>query len=559
MNRLLLEGNVPGGWRAHALLVIVLGAIAYAASFQVPFYFDDFLLLNNPVFVGHQGLAAVWQREAARALTYTTFYANYLLNGDRPWGYHLVNLLVHLATACTVLLLARTLGKTPALAEVDSKGDGRYQIAAVVAAIVFVLHPLNTQAVTYIVQRSTEFSALFYLLAIFTYIRARSASCVRQRVAWLVVCAAISILALLSKQNAATLPLALLLVEFVFFPASYKKTVLLGMLALLTITGIVVFVSVLDSGQLSIESIEYTLRVGLRESDEFTRSEYLAMQTQVLWHYTRLFIIPLNLQLEYDPFASKSWGNVLVILATGAHLAVLGSALFFVRKHPLPVFGVLFYYVAHLIESSVIPISDILVEHRTYLPNVGLCVVSGWLVGKLYSRYSQRRTVILIVTGVVSILLLVLTVQRNFLWRDPVAFFEQNTRLAPDNVRAWGQLGTAHINKMQYPAAYAALKKIDQAKLNDNTREKYYANLVIALAGMEKPEEAIHIGRQALDSNAVGSTVLRAVMLNNMAVSYAALGLNEQALRSLEESLRLDPTNVDVVRNIKLMRNAGIR
>jgi len=554
MNPELLEKM--GSLRWGLFISVMLGLMAYIFSFQVPFYFDDVLIFSNSAITKHLGLAAVWNSEATRPLTYLTFYLNHLLGGERPWGYHLISLLSHLATVTGVYLLVRTLSRTPNSGITSSESGVRYEFAAVVAASIFAVHPLNSQAVIYIVQRASLLAALFYVLAILAYLKTRLATSGAQRTKWFVTCAGAGMCAFMSKENSATLPLAILLVELIFFQISRKKFAVVGSLFLLVqIITVATYLYVQTAGSLSLEALDLETRGTLATS----RSGYFAMQTQVLWHYIRLFGIPLGLHLEYEPPLASSWGDALVVLAAIAHSIVIGAALFFARKKPVLAFGVLFYYTAHLVESSVIPIPDVAFEHRTYLPNIGLCIVAGWLVSELYARYQNWRSNVVFSTTIVVVILLIITIQRNLLWQDPVAFFEQNTQVEPKSARAWGHLSTAYIDKQNYTGAFGSLQKVDKARLNGTTRDKYLVNLVISLAGMGRATDAIKVGRSVLDTKMIYDPKLRAVMLNSLAVSYGATGYGEQAILSLEEALQLDPNNQDVIRNYASVKKAGLR
>ncbi len=550
-----MDRNMPkimSNMRWGLWAIVILGILAYAVTFQVPFYFDDSVFLADPAFTNHQGLMAVWHSDATRPFTYTTLYLNYLFGGSSPWGYHVVNLIFHLATAVLVLLLAHNLSATPNSGVASTASGDSYMPAAVIAAWLFVVHPLNTQAVTYIVQRAAVFCAFFYLLAMLAYLRARLGSPGAARAGWVVLCVVAGVFAILSKQTAATLPLSLLLIELMFFPISRKKMAALGGVLL---AALLLAIALFASGKVSLATIDRATR----ETFGLTRFGYLADQTQVLWHYIRLFLAPIGLRLEYEPPSTNDWGAAPVILASLAHLTVLGTALFFARKKPIPAFGVLFFYVANLVESSILPIRDIIVEHRTYLPNVGLCIAVGWLFRALYLRYLNHRSAVVLTAASIVAVLLIMTVQRNLLWRNPVAFFEQNTALEPGNARALGELSTAYINKHNYTAAFDALRKVDRTKLNSTTSDKYLVNLVIALAGMGRNQDAIRVGRSVLDTNTIYDPKLRAVILNTLAVSYGALGLDEQAMRSLEEALQLDPNNAEIVKNYAIAKRAGLR
>src|SRR5690606_15959745 len=176
---------------------------------DVPFYFDDFPSIRDNALI--RSLTTAADFAPTRAVGYLSFALNYALHDYQLWGYHLLNILIHAAASLTIYMLARWMLATPALAG-HCPERARLWLP-LVAALLFALHPLQTQAVTYIVQRLASLAALFYLLSMAAYLRGRLIESARQRLLCFALAGGFALLAFLTKQNTVTLPLALLLLE----------------------------------------------------------------------------------------------------------------------------------------------------------------------------------------------------------------------------------------------------------------------------------------------------------------------------------------------------------
>src|SRR6266545_2878493 len=207
------------GWDATLLIVLTAG-IAYSNSFAVPFQFDDAVALTgNPAITGFH-----LDPRGRRILGDLSFAASYRLFGDRPLGYHVVNVAIHVANALLVFWLVRSLVRSYSMRR--AAAGGRDTAIAVVAAVLFAVHPMQTQAVTYIVQRYASLAAGFFLLACCSYVRFRLASSARASFAWYALFLASSLAAFETKESALVLPLAILLLELVFFSATARRRLL---------------------------------------------------------------------------------------------------------------------------------------------------------------------------------------------------------------------------------------------------------------------------------------------------------------------------------------------
>lgn len=416
------------------LFLAVMAALVYGHTLDVPFYFDDkSSIIDNPAINDLGDLQSLWQYARLRVVTYFTFALNYHFHGLDVAGFHIVNILIHFLVGCAVLFLGLTLLRTPS--GLLPEPAGRW--FPLLTALFFILHPLQTQAVTYIIQRSTSLAALFYISSMACYVRARLSRDVRETLTWISGTILLASLAIFTKQNTATLPFAFLLLEVVFFRAKAKHIAMGALTTCLMLAGgYILMIFIFGAFPFSLESLDALTR----ETQNFSRLRYLAIQIGVLWTYIRLFFWPTDLHLDYHLTIPVGINDPLVMAQLAAHLAILITAFFMIRRLPIAAFGLIFYYLAHMVESSIIPIRDIVFEHRTYLPNLGLCLVSGWLVSMALCK---RRTTALVLIAVFLISLSTLTWMRNSVWRDPVAFWQDCIKKAPGNSRPYIHLGRA--------------------------------------------------------------------------------------------------------------------
>ena len=421
----------------YPLLICIVVLIVYGHTLSVPFYMDDYSsIVDNPVITQQEGITALWLYCKLRVVGYLTFAANYSVNGLHVSGYHVVNILIHCLAGFSVLWLITGLIKVPVIREKSDAANLEW--LPLVVALIFVLHPLQTQSVTYIVQRLTSLAALFYISSLSCFIYAKLFSGTSKGRYYISGCGVFALLAFFTKQNTLSLPLSMILVECLFFSDSRRntlRTLLLlsaGMFALW-----VVMASLFHMNPLSLSSLERLTQ----ETELISRQDYFFTQVRVLWIYIGLFFWPAGLHLDHDIALSHSLAPDVLIGLSG-HLLVIAIAILLVRRVPIVSFGVLFFYFGHSIESSFIPIRDVLFEHRTYLPNLGLSLVTGWfLVQWLPGMIGKKAASVFIVT--LCLLLAAVTWSRNATWRDPVKLWRDSAVHAPDKARPWSELGRA--------------------------------------------------------------------------------------------------------------------
>jgi protein O-mannosyl-transferase len=523
----------PGMIFRYSIIQISMIAMAvlavYGHTLDVPFYLDDFSsIVENPLIYRQAGLAELWQYSPLRILTYLSLSWNYHFHQFQPVGYHLVNIILHFLTGLAVWGMLRACLRTPG-------GQGVSLWLPLLAALLFVLHPLQTQAVTYIVQRATVLASLFYLLTILAYVQARLATGA-VRWGWTGLGLGLALAAFLSKSHSASLPLALVAVEAVFFQAPLKRLAQGVGLALVAV--LLVWLGAALSIGYEVFSMKGWVELS-RETADISRFDYLASQVQIIWRYIFLFIWPFDLHLDRD-VALVTFAAPLSWLALAAHLALIGAAWYW--RSPWVLFALLFYYIAHSVESSILPIRDLMFEHRSYLPNVGLSVVLALLILRL--RWSAAVAVVLLLS------LALLSWQRNDMWRDPVRLWTHNAALTPAKDRPWGILGKHLLVVGRVDEAAKALEYALALQRAQNKTENPLdlINLVVAWRYLERTDEALALAQQALTQPM--PTSARAKLLVNQGNIYYSQNQFKHAEMLYRQALYTDDESLEARANL---------
>lgn len=435
-------------------VITVISLIAYSNTFKSDFQFDDgahiiesekIMNLSNYLTARH------WMDIDNRPLAHFTLAINHKLSektGGVPGvtGFHIFNLLIHILTGIFTFLLVREIFRTPVGKKLDVAKYSDY--IALFTALIMVAHPIQTQAVTYIVQRMTSMAGMFYILAAYFYTRGRNAQIYNEftsakQIAFLAYALIAGFLGFLSKQTAITFPLALLLVEVSFIRDNKGKVFKQYLLA---VSGVIAVVFLLG-----------IIMVGIpKEVESITRGQYLLTQFKVIPKYIQLAFLPINQNVDYYWPISKSFGTK-EILGLAFLLVLIAGAVFLFKKYRLISFGIFWFFIAMLIESSLIPIRDVIFEHRLYLPLLGFALILSYLVFKFLTRKSVRYAII-------AIILLIpvyaaATLNRNEVWKTRYSLWSDAVKKAPQRERAWYWLGSAYNNDKEYDKALEAFDK----------------------------------------------------------------------------------------------------
>jgi tetratricopeptide (TPR) repeat protein len=440
-----------GEWPKAVPLLILAGLLAYSNSFTKAFVFDDTVwITGNPDISSLSRSMAGGSRPVVRV----TLWLNYALGGLNPTGYHAVNLAVHVLAGLTLYGLIRRTLLLPRFA-------GRYErdapYLAFAVALLWLIHPLQTQSVTYVIQRCESMMGLFYLFTLYAWLRGATGGS-----RWWFVAAPVSF-ALSSgcKEVAVTLPPVLVLFDRIFLADSWRA-VLRRWLPYLAVFGVWAYYLFPAAAGATGGAADTGVGVGIRSATPWT---YLLTQSEVILHYVRLSVWPRGQAIDYVdwPIAQslrEVWPSFLVVSAG------LFASLVLMYFRP-PVGFVFFCFFAFLAPtSSVIPIIDPAFEHRMYLslaPVVIGVVFATYLV-LAAAHWSDRKRAVFGGAAVASaaVVLLPLTYARNETYRTQLYCQEVAVAARPNNPRAWASLAALYINAGQLDRAEQALRRVEE-------------------------------------------------------------------------------------------------
>ena len=524
--------------------ILLLGLLAYSNSFQGEFIFDDIeQLVVNPVirdlgaFLGPAG----YRFHPNRFVAYVTFALNHRLGGYDPIGWHVVNVAIHLVNALLVWQLVRLAFRSPRLRA--SALAPSAEAMAFASGATFVAHPLATQAVSYVVQRITSLATLFYLAAVVLYLAWRLRPPGRGRVLLYAGMLACSLLAFRTKEIAFTLPVAIALVEWAFLEGGPRRWLPILPVAALAL---VIPLTLVEVGRPAGDVLA-SADTGTRVQSAISRGDYLKTQAVVVVRYLGLLVVPVGQVLDHDVAIRTTWlapdvaASTLLLLA----LAALGAWLAW-RSRPggarppldpavrFVALGIAWFFVTLSVESSVIPIADVMNEHRVYLPSAGLLPGAVTAVAFLFLRidplHVARNTAL---TGAIAGAVLgVATWNRNVVWRTEISLWNDVAEKSPRHWRALKNLSTNYFKKGRIPEAIAALRKHVEIFPDEPVS---HMQLGVGLYVAHQPAEAEVELRKAvaLDPNDPD-------MLFNLAFFLIEVGRRPEARAYLERLIPLD-------------------
>ncbi|HOW35708.1 MAG TPA: tetratricopeptide repeat protein [Candidatus Omnitrophota bacterium] len=492
------------------LIILSAGIISYASGLLADFQFDDYYTIVNNPLIKHFSPSVLWDHYKARLVTNFSFTLNYLLFGLNVFWWHIVNLIIHVVAAFFAYLLTLITLQSPVLKD-KFKDDDRHLIA-LFSSLIFLLHPVQTQAVTYIVQRATSLAGLFYLGTMYFYARARLNNHVRSYL-WAVIFA---LLGSMTKPIVITLPFMIILYDFCFL-SSLRKTKLekFFLWALFLSPIITVPFLLVGKADFTWESIQTIQGYGT-----MPQIHYLLTQIKVVMTYVRLLFFPVGQNLDYDYRIAASFFEPAVFFSAIGLLALAWLALRLFKVNRLMSFGILWFFIALSAQSSIFPLLDVIYEHRLYLAVYGFSV---FLCIALYKIIKFPKLYITVM-GFIILALATTTCLRNMLWADSVAFMQDVVKKSPNKARPHNNLGFIYFTRGDFARAESEYKK---AIALDPNYFVAYNNLGMAYYEQDKIDEAKEVFEKVI------------MMYPDYPDPYTGLGLVYQGLGREDFSFRL--------------------
>lgn len=556
----------------HLSIVGVLAAVIYTGTISSQFHFDDFdYVINNPI-IRDTGLFFDQARRSeiffsdslirytfrGRLVGYLTFAFNYSINGLSPSGYHLFNVSVHIINALLVYALTGLLLKTPAAAQAGPDFSGPAYLVPFLSALLFVCHPLQTQAVTYISQRFASLAAMFYLLSAVSYISARLSFTKRMRMIWYSSALIAALLAAGTKEISFTLPFVMFIIELLFFEGRKKGRLL--RLAPFLLLALIIPINALSVSQTD-EDLSAAADGIARAKTDISRTDYFVTQFRVIVTYLRLMFLPVNQNFDYDYPLLGSLFNAEAALSLALLCLVIGAGLYLFRRSGgaaaeglflrIAAFGIFWFFMTISVESSVIPTNDLIFEHRFYLPSFGAFAA----VSCLTAFFLHRRPRTLKAVGIAFIVIVMLfsfaAFQRNGVWSDDIGLWQDVIRKSPEKARPYNELGRAFFNAGK---DREAIEAFDKALVLNPAYDWAHYNRGLSLYKLGRYEDAL------LSLTAAAASGLRtAEVFNNIGALYYKKGLSDDAMNYFVLALSENPFHADSWRNLGVVyRDMGM-
>lgn len=451
---------------------------------------DDLALLRDPIVTAPDGWWRSFSPLQTRPLTWFTYWLNFQLHGTSPWGYHLDNWLLH--AGCVFLVrdvLARWLPPG----------------AALIAAGVFALHPIQTEPVAYVFSRATLLMSLFCLLAMRSWGKGEYWAAV----AWFVP-------ALLAKEECVTLPLFFVALHISRSRERKEVAPMIAMMGLSLLAGLrVLYVTAVTAGS------------GAGAQSGVAPFDYLLTQGLALCRYIRLLVIPYGFSIEAPLEVTHS------VLSVVAWLAI--ATLLYLATRRFRNGDVGFWAIAAFIliapSSTILPAADLAADRRMYLPMVALSAIAGLLL------YRRPPWITYSLLGGLALI----SVRQTFIWNQPKDLWTEAQRHAPRKVRPYIQLA-----RLSPPAeALALLNQAQSFAANDPRLASEKGRVFLET---DNPQQALaEFGR------ALALAPSDALAINNRGVALARLNQRDAAIADFQRALKLDPCLFDARHNLKLL------
>ena len=591
------------------ILIPILALIIYHNIYQCPFVFDDRIGIEEHTTIRTlSNYSSPGGLLRPRAIVGFTFALNYKFGKLNVFGYHLVNVLIHIINGFIVYFLAQTIftqlsntsaqrfgevnslrsevqspksevqsrkskiqspkskvqGPQPAISQSTiNNQQSTIFLMSLTAALIFVAHPIQTQAVTYTVQRCASMAAMFYLAAVFFYLKARIlaqsskleaqssgghplSAFSLQSSAFFTLCIICGMLAFLSKQNTASLPGVMLLSEYLVIDRrweGWKRKIPWFCLTFafwgLFVLYVIGFFSAGISGGIEAGALLEDVSRLTQETENVSRWSYLCTQFNVLVIYIRLLFLPIGQNLDYMYPFKTGFFDGYTPLAFAFLIGIIGIGIWNIRKRPVISFGIFWFFITLSVESSLIPIRDALFEHRLYLPMFGFSIIVSYLV---FHFLSNKRSLALVLSLSIIISLGLATYLRNITWQNDTTLWSDVVSKSFHNYRGHNNLGNAL--KKQGRTEKAVEHYLQALRIQPDFAGGH-SNLGNALSKQGHTEEAIEHCLQALRIQPDFAEAH-----NNLAVALNKQGRTEEAIEHCLQALRIDPDFAEAHSNL---------
>ncbi len=542
--------------RGYILLAIILSVfISYSNTLKVSFQWYDYPIIVNNERV--KDLSVLLDNiNGSRFFTFFTFFLNFKIAGLDVTPFHLTNIFIHIIFTTVLFFLLKEM---LSLIFRDIYRESIDYISFF-ASLFFGLHPVNTMAVTYISQRFTTLASLFYFLSLYLYIKARLTS----KNHYFLLSLLCTIISMKSKEFSFTISLMVILIEFTLFRGRRPLVYLI----LFIITMSIIPLSRIDA---FLEPVDQTLSMKTRMTT-MSRWVYFITEQNVLLTYIRLFFLPYGLRADYDYPVSESIFEPSTFLSFLANLTIVVIAILFIRKdynYKLIGLGIVWFYIALSVESSFIPLLDLIFEHRLYPAMPGLVMVVTGIV--MFIPINKYRKPIVVISSFFLFIFMILTLMRNNVWLTEESFWRDNYNKEPWKIR----IAMNYANTIPPQEALKIYSRFLERYPDDVALLNGLASAIMQTKDAKGAEEILKRSLGIVETKE-GLLLMRDIYLKNgeydnarfyterlielepgNSIHHYYLGLISEyqgdmklAESSYKRAIELDPSNVDALNNL---------
>jgi tetratricopeptide (TPR) repeat protein len=539
-------------WLSIALLLIIV-FLTYSNIYNNSVHFDDDFVIYNPDLHNPAALKKIFDINKFRFIPFLSFAVNYYVSGDKLASYYFINILIHFVNSVLVFAVVNFLFKSPGMKDHPIAKYANY--FSLIAALIFACHPLQTQAVTYIYQRLASLATFFYLASVYYYLKSRlRKKGFFKKTVLIFISLFFIILGIFSKENAFTIPITIILLEITFLTRKCRFIYAAVIISLVIIAvGIYLFYEQ-QVPEKYLYSNPYLVKIFYPQPNfngEIVESKnYFITQFKVLPIYFLQLFFPVRQNFDHDFRMVSTFSDPNVIAGIAFIFLSLITALYYYNKNRFIFFGIFWIFITISVESSILPLSDVMFEHRVYLPMLGFALL---LIGIVWEILNHKKSVynifigFLILCGVYS----AKSYFRNMVWKNEYTLWGDAAEKSPDKARTRFQKGLAALEESKIEEALAEFKKTNEIlptfQAAYSQRAYIYFNTARYIEAIEEYTKYIDITRK---------TRQYPDGFLNRARTFAKFPNWNMAFADYDKYLKLKPKDVNVMMEVAQIRES---
>ena len=561
------EARATERHRVHAVVVAVVVALCaglYAWTADFPMVFDDDMYMkNNPFFadaasfnypsrfVEFANIPAKMGMDPdlatnfiMRPVAYATLRLNYALDGFNPRWFRVVNIVIHTLSSMLIYALLRLLLRRSPLATALPAGSSVFIPAT--AALLFAVHPLATESVTYIVQRFTSLSTMFYLLSLWLYFASWNAATKAGRRLLLASSVVPLVLGMLTKECVFTAPLVAVLIDRVINDTPLRAAARRAwplLLCLPIIPALVILTSMAQhSGQFNFAT---AINIVNSRDNPLNHWQYIVTQITVVAAYLQRIFWPVGLNLDPEWPLYRSLLAPPVLKALAALVVMVSGVWWMWRRCPrdprtrLAFVFTLWFFVTVAVSSGIVPLPDLMADHRTYLPSIGIFTAVACFLDRVRTlpwRPAFARLAAPAFTALCVMALAWTTCARNEVWRTAESLWADTVAKSPGKFRTWGNMGAAYSISGKEEQA---VKCYEEALKIEPRFQHAMFNLSNSLLRLGRPKESLDASLKLIQMDK--RTATQPHVVYTVGLGLAGVGRYDEALAVFKEILAVLP------------------